>query len=335
MTFEDFSREWNSGAESVEARTSGSTGVPKHIRLDRRFMEASARATNRFFRIDSSSWLHSCVAADFIGGKMMYVRASLAGCRFSSEIPSNRPLRGSLSANLTLVALVPSQMRDVLDRVEGADPSLPPLPEVGTYLIGGSAIPSDMRRRIGESGLRCFESYGMTETSSHIAVRQITGSPDAGWFGLIRDDVTLTVDDRGCLTIDFPDFGERIVTNDIAELHDSRHFRIRGRADDVIVTGGRKVHPADVESRLSAQVTGDFAISSVPHPLWGEAVVAVATERCTLAGIARVAAGVLQPWERPKSLLLVESLPLTANGKLSRRGLAKKLREFCYLEIKL
>lgn len=335
MTFEEFGREWDSGVESVEARTSGSTGVPKYVRLDRRFMEASALATNRFFRIYSSSWLHSCVAADFIGGKMMYVRAALAGCRFSSEIPSNRPLRGNLPAKLSLVALVPSQMRDILERVEADGLSLSPLPEVETYLIGGSAIPAEMRRRIGESGLRCFESYGMTETSSHIAVRQIDGAVDPGWFGLIRDDVELSLDDRGCLVIDFPDFGQNIVTNDIAELLDCHHFRIIGRADDVIITGGRKVHPADVESRLSAVVGGEFAVSSLPHPLWGEAVVAVATGRNTLERIAEAAPRVLQPWERPKNLLLVESMPLTPNGKLSRRELAKKLREFCYMEIKL
>ncbi|MDE5874367.1 MAG: AMP-binding protein, partial [Muribaculaceae bacterium] len=169
------------------ARTSGSTGKAKEIRLPKEFVRRSALRTNRFFSIDSRSRLHSCVSPDFIGGKMMAVRSEMAGCRLTYETPSNRPLKDVEAGEITLLSVVPSQMLGLLD----SDGNLPP---VRHYLIGGSSLSTELRNKICDSGVDAWESYGMTETASHIALRRV--EREEGWFEAFSD-ISLRLDARG------------------------------------------------------------------------------------------------------------------------------------------
>lgn len=311
MDYKDFIDEWQSGDAHVEVATSGSTGTPKRILLDRSFMIESARRTNAFFGIDSDSHLHSCISPDFIGGKMMAVRALLAGCRLTWEIPSNRPLRGiGAASRISLLAVVPSQIVDILGRMEE-------LPSIESVIIGGGAIDSRLRRRIVDSGLNAFETYGMTETSSHIALRKVDGETE--WFATLPG-ITVDLDDRGCLTIRF-DGGEVVVTNDLATLFDPTRFRIDGRADNVIVTGGRKVNPFEVERRISDLIGTAFIVTSLPDEKWGRRVVLKIERGADIPDVAWLRnelSKILAPWERPKEILVVGELERTPNGKLKR-----------------
>lgn len=311
MDYKDFIDEWQSGDAPVEVATSGSTGIPKRILLDRSFMIESARRTNAFFGIDSDSHLHSCISPDFIGGKMMAVRALLAGCRLTWEIPSNRSLRGiGAASRISLLAVVPSQMVDILGRVEE-------LPSIESIIIGGGAIDSRLRRRIVDSGLNAFETYGMTETSSHIALRKVDCETE--WFTTLPG-ITVDLDDRGCLTIRF-DGGQVVVTNDLATLFDPTRFRIDGRADNVIVTGGRKVNPFEVERRISDLIGTPFIVTSLPDEKWGRRVVLKIERGADIPDVAWLRnelSKILAPWERPKDILVVGELERTPNGKLKR-----------------
>lgn len=93
MTQYEFEKEWSADADYVVCHTSGSTGMPKEICLDKEMMRRSARRTNDFFGITSESRLHTCLDFNYIASKMMTVRADVAGCRLTSETPSNRPLQ--------------------------------------------------------------------------------------------------------------------------------------------------------------------------------------------------------------------------------------------------
>ena len=134
-------------SDMLYAHTSGSTGSPKHIRLPMETVKKSAWRTIRFFGLNENSHLHSCVSARFIGGKMMVVRAMELGCRFSFEIPSNRP-RLADAGRLDLLAVVPSMMWDIAARHKSGTS-----PEIRNIIVGGAPIPDSLRKTIAESGL--------------------------------------------------------------------------------------------------------------------------------------------------------------------------------------
>ena len=315
MTFDEFLDEWRGDAGHIEVNTSGSTGTPKSIKLDKEFVKQSALRTIDFFSITNGSTLHSCISPDFIGGKMTAVRADLAGCKFSWETPSNQPLKKfSPKDVIDMVSVVPSQMLYILDHQQL-------LPRVKTFLIGGGAISPLLRERIVQSGLNAFESYGMTETASHIALRKV--SCDDPPFNTLPG-ITVETDSRGCLAISFST-GERFMTNDIAQILSPEEFRIKGRIDNVIITGGKKINAEEIESKLSSFIPYPFIITGIPDEKWGQKITllieAANNLLCTDIGRSQLIEKMrerLPAWQIPKEIRFVEKLSRTPNGKLIR-----------------
>lgn len=312
MTFEEFIEEWRGEAAYITAHTSGSTGTPKEIRLNKEFVRQSACRTNSFFHIDGNCRLHSCVSPDFIGGKMMAVRAEEAGCRLTWETPSNVPLSGiGEDETIDLLAVVPSQMLHIVENISA-------LPHIGAIIIGGSSINPVLREKIAISGVNAYETYGMTETASHIALRRVEASE--GEFHTLPG-ISVGVDERGCLEISF-DSGERVVTNDLATVDNERGFFIDGRYDHVIITGGRKVNPFDVERRIAREIDCAFVISSMPDEKWGNKIVlkmegdsaGEEADRCLIEKMKTL----LHPWEVPKEIIRIDKFERTSNGKIKR-----------------
>ncbi|MDE5807717.1 MAG: AMP-binding protein, partial [Muribaculaceae bacterium] len=209
MDFDEFKEQWQSGEENIACRTSGSTGNPSTILLPRQRMIESAARSCTFFNITNESLLYSCVGADYIGGKMMLVRSEVSGAAFNWEIPSNRPLCSYEGPDIDLLSVVPSQMIHLLNH-----PEL--IAKVKRFLIGGAAIPLQIRERIIEAGIEAYESYGMTETSSHVALREI--KPDNPWFTALPG-IEVFHHSYNLLGIRIEDWKE-FLTNDIAEIKD-------------------------------------------------------------------------------------------------------------------
>lgn len=294
--------------------TSGSTGKPKTIRLPKRDMRASALATCRRFGIDASSVLVSPLSTAYIAGKMMVVRALVAGCELWSLPPSSSPL-GELPAacrGIDLLAVVPAQLERLLDDPHRA--------LVKTVLVGGAPVDEALERRVVADGLNAVASYGMTETCSHVALRQ---------FGSDRFEalpgVTFSLDGRGCLVVDVPGMSmRRLVTNDEASLLSPTSFRWLGRHDNVINSGGVKINPETDEALLRPELPGvEFYITSRPSARWGEeAVIAViargAAAPTTDEAIIEAARRVLPPHHVPKGVVEVPR-EFTPTGKIKRR----------------
>ncbi|MCH5241734.1 MAG: AMP-binding protein [Muribaculaceae bacterium] len=307
MDFKEFIEEWTSSGDYIKVHTSGSTGNPKDIFLPKYFVEESAKRTNRFFNISSESWLHSCIGPDYIGGKMMAVRANIANARFTFELPSNEPLQElSPQDNLDLVAIVPSQVIYMLDNIKS-------IPKIQNLLIGGSPVHPSLRQKIAKSGLNAYESYGMTETASHIALRKITY--DETPFKLLPG-INISLDNDNCLVINFED-KNKIYTNDIAELISDSEFYIRGRKDQIIITGGKKINPVELEIRISKFIESPFIFIGVPDEKWGEKVVLLieGEKKENLKNNLKL---LLHNWEMPKDIFFVKELPRTPNGKIKR-----------------
>lgn len=318
-----FISEWNDASPAVSAHTSGSTGTPKEIMLSKEMMRRSAMRTISFFGISSRSHLHSCVSPAFIGGKMMILRAILSGARFSAEEPSNNVLSDIGEEEYDLVSVVPSQLAGILERGR-------PYPRVARYICGGSAINPSLRESIVDAGLEVWESYGMTETASHIALRKVERSP--GLFYPL-DGINVGLDSRGCLTIcetgSLPD-AINVTTNDLATLMPDGGFRIDGRFDHMILTGGKKVLPEEIENRLQPTLASvglgrdEFFVTSRPDRRWTQAIVLVIAGSPELAMrlenmIASLPESVIPRWQRPKDVIPLPQLRHTPSGKLIRR----------------
>lgn len=307
MTYEELAEEWDT-RDVIACRTSGSTGTPKSIMLPKEQMLNSARRTAHFFGLDKKSLLYSCISPDFIGGKMMLARQRLLGCKFIWETPSNSPLANYQGEKITLLSVVPSQMHYILDNRQL-------MPEIEAILIGGSPIPMTMRQRIADSGLQAFETYGMTETASHIAIRKVESEITP--FSTLGD--IMVTQDNGVLCINIPGW-QTLRTNDNANLISDRQFFILGRVDNVIISGGVKLNPEIIEEKLSLDIQHPFIITSVSDEKWGERVVLVIEGDESFKNKAEaICRQKLSRFEIPKEIIFIDKLPRTENGKIIRR----------------
>lgn len=328
MTQQEFEHIWTDGADFVECHTSGSTGVPKEIRLSKEFMRASARRTNVFFGINQGSRLHTCLDFRYIASMMMTVRADVAGCLLTSETPSSHPLDGiGKDEKIDLLSVVPAQMEWILDSSQS-------WMKIRNILVGGSAIPSVIRRRIALSRYNVWETYGMTETASHIALRKVDEN-DAPFRAL--DGIAVEIEDDGCLVVTMPD-GEKLKTTDIAQMTGVNEFRILGRSDNAVISGGIKIHPEELERRLGPFIAFDYCLSSVPDRKWGEKLVLVIEAPSDDADsvLLRKAVEVrLRQYRKildlgvksPKEVVVMPSLPRNSKGRIDRLSLRNILHE--------
>lgn len=311
MTYSEVREEWESDSGYITARTSGSTGKPREIRLAKRFVRDSAERSCRLFGINDRSRLHSCLRADAIGGKMMLIRALISGARFSCEAPSNEPMLHYEGAPASLVSMVASQLHYF-----ATHPGLHR--KAGRILVGGSPLNAQLLGIVADTGLEVYESYGMTETASHIAVRKVERIT-AGFRPL--DGISVATDSRGCLKIGFGS-GETIATNDLATIAPDGTFVITGRYDGMIITGGVKVNPAEIEEALGDIIGSQYVVASRSDMKWGqEMIIVVEGIEPSPAEQARLASRIrarLEGATRPKKIFWTDRLPQKDSGKPDR-----------------
>lgn len=310
LTLEGFRREWLSDSPFIEAHTSGSTGTPKPIRLLKSDMRSSAEATNTFFKLDSGSCLTCPLSLDYIAGKMIAVRAWLLDTEPLMIEPSNSPV---LPPHSDLLAVVPSQVPSVIASVKSGKVT------VSNLLIGGSALSEDLRKAILSEipQVAAYESYGMTETCSHVALRRIGG--DSLFHAM--PSVSFETDSRNCLKVKLDRLSaQTLQTNDIVELITSTSFRWIGRYDNVINTGGLKVFPEQLEHEIKAIIPdiAEFYITSEPDTKWGNHIVMVIEDCIESDTIIPVLSEKLPHYKLPKRIVSVLALPRTSNGKIRR-----------------
>ena len=206
-------------------------------------------------------------------------------------------------------------------------------------IIGGGAIDEAMAEELKAFPNQVWSTYGMTETLSHIALRRLSG-PDASEWYTPFPSVSVSLNEDGCLVIDAPEVcKERLVTNDIAELATQRGqslmcsvnsahegqspcvtnvpFRILGRKDNVICSGGIKIQAEEVERMLKAHLRVPYLISKRPDKKFGEVVVLLTEGDVEEAKT--VCEAVLPKYQRPKAYVHVDNIPLTETKKPARR----------------
>ena len=261
--FAKFITDWFDASLYMIAQTSGSTGEPKPIQLLKSDMRASAQMTNRFFNITSDSTFLLSLSPNYIAGKMMIVRWLEADAEMIEQTPSSNPLNQPLQNQITLSAMVPSQVVNVLNDTS----SLAQLSKIENLIVGGAPLDAETEKRITKTSLNAYATYGMTETLSHVALRKV--GAEESYFAL--PGVTFSQDERGCLKIDVPHLSiKEVTTNDMVDLIDSTHFVWKGRFDNVINSGGVKIFPEEIEKLIAPYLKERFYVVGTPDTIWGE-----------------------------------------------------------------
>lgn len=323
MNIEEFIREWNGEQKTLLVHTSGSTGKPKPLQVEKHRMLASARMTCDFLSLHEGDSALLCLPLDFIAGKMMVVRSLERGLDLTVVEPSNHPLQGQ-KHDFDLVAMVPSQVHCSMQVPEEREC----LRSIRNLIIGGGSIPEEMEQELRDFPNAVWSTYGMTETLSHIALRRINGTEASGWYTPF-EGVRISLQDededeegRGQLIIDAPYVvAEPLITNDIAELNPrDNSFRIIGRKDNVICSGGIKLHIEEIEKSLSPHLDSSFCISSRKDDKFGEVAVLIIDDTlCKVSddSIMDICARVLKKYSIPRRIIRA-NIPLTKTGKIDR-----------------
>lgn len=312
--FYRFILEWLSDDEFVVVQTSGSTGIPKLINQLKKQMINSARMTASYFGLDTQTNALLCLPVSYIAGKMMVVRAFVTGMNLITVEPSSNPF-SKVSEKINFVAITPFQLVHSLGTLDEM--------KIDSVIVGGGEIPYDLELKCQTLSSNIFATYGMTETSSHIAIRAVNGVRRSTYYELLHG-VTVSVDSRSCLVINAPEIiQDLLITNDVVAISDSSHFEWIGRFDSVINSGGVKIFPEQVEKKIFSLISERFFIAGLPDPLLGEKVTLFLEtgqqDPEQFKDLESILKNVLTKFEMPRQIVLIPVFNLSDAGKILKK----------------
>lgn len=317
-----FLQEWYNNSHLLKVHTSGSTGTPKELWVEKERMQNSARLTVSFLGLKSGDSALLCMPLPYIAGKMVVVRSIIAGLNLITVSPCGRPLE-HLDKIPEFAAMIPMQVYNSLQHEQDKAK----LKLIKHLIIGGGAIDDKMAEELKSFPNAVWSTYGMTETLSHIALRRLSGDEASSWYTPF-DNVNIRLSEENTLIIHAPSVNsEELITNDIAEINSKGQFRIIGRKDNIINTGGVKVQIEKVEAALKTYLPEDtdFMITSVKDEKFGERIVLLISTEIQ-ENLLNYAIQKLPAYWRPKQVMKCNRLPITGTGKPDRAG-ARKVAE--------
>jgi len=307
-----FISEWYSTNIEMDLKTSGSTGKPKSISVKKDWMQNSAELTRKTFGLKKGDSALLCMPMKYVAGKMMVVRALELGLDLKVVEPSSNPLK-YMDEIIDFAAMVPFQLEN----------SLNDLDQVKTLIVGGGQVSQQLIEKLQKISTQIFETYGMTETLTHVAIKPLNGPNISDLFRAL-DGIRFEKDDRGCLAIHASALNPvPIVTNDLVELIDENSFRWLGRFDNVINSGGIKIIPEVVEAKLLSIIPNNrFFINGESDESLGEKVVLVVE-----GNVIEISFDSLEKFEKPKEIYFISEFLETESGKI-RRGETLKIIQY-------
>lgn len=317
-----FLEEWGNEELSISVKTSGSTGKPKLIRLLKSDMIASAKLTGEYFNLKNAQTALLCLPVKYIAGKMMLVRAMVLGLDLISVKPSSNPIIDCVQS-INFAAMTPMQVNTVLNQ------SPDKLNLIEQLIIGGAPVNSPLESKLQEVKTHCYNTYGMTETITHIAVKKLNKGYKSKYFEALPN-ITFQLNEDDCLVINTPHLStSTITTSDKAKITDKQAFILIGRMDNVINSGGIKIHPEELETRVSNLFHNKrFFFSSLPDELFGEKLVLVIESENTIYNLESGLEKQLDTFEMPKTIFYIDSFMETKTKKIDRiRTLKKSMNE--------
>ena len=310
-----FLLDWLDKHVYIIVKTSGSTGKPKRLKIKKQAMVNSAIMTGDFFKLEPGDKVLNCLPSNFIAGKMMIVRALILGLELDMVEPSALPLI-DYEKDYTFCGFTPMQLKNFAKYLKN----------LKIAIVGGGRVSKHIIELIKDKKPQVYETYGMTETVSHIAVKKLNhldGTATDTYFKTLPD-VTVSVDDRSCLVIDAPNLcDKKIITNDIVQIHSNMSFEWLGRYDNVINSGGIKLFPEQIEFKLRNSIKQQFFISSIPDDTLGDKLVLILEDNEN--NLDNAVFDVLDKYEKPKEVFTISKFIETGSGKIHRKNNLKKL----------
>lgn len=317
---ERFQDEWYSPRTTITVHTSGSTGKPQPLVVEKKKMAVSAGMTLDFLRLQKGDTALLCLPLQFIAGKMMVIRAILGKLKLISVCPSSHPLR-QVIVPPTFLAVTPMQALNSLR--EAREHAI--FKQIPRVIIGGGSISEELLSALQDCEGEVYSTYGMTETLSHIAMRRLNGDEASAAYTPLPN-VHIRLNSKGCLVIEAPAVCDEVLeTNDRAEIYPDGTFRILGRIDNVVCSGGIKLQIEELESRL-ASLPFRCMLTAVPDPILGEALTLL--HEPTTDDVTGYCLTLFASHERPRHVFAVETIPITETGKPARaiaRTLAQQI----------
>tara|TARA_B100001175_G_scaffold315767_1_gene328058 strand:+ start:1596 stop:2618 length:1023 start_codon:yes stop_codon:yes gene_type:complete len=297
----NFLTSWFDENDFILVKTSGSTGTPKEIKLKKIDLISSSKLTADYFNLKPGDKVINCLPVEYIAGKMMLVRSLVLGLDLYLFPVNSSPIK-QIQKNYDLIAFTPMQLENsilFIDRIKNV-------------LVGGSAVNENLKQKILNINTNVYETYGMTETITHIAVRNLTKGEN--------EFTTLPGIEIGkrdnCLFIKPNHLSiEMVQTNDIVQFTNKNKFLLIGRRDFIINSGGVKLNPETIEKKLAKYISADFVISSIDNSKFGE-VVALVFKKNIPDNYSKAFTH-LSKYEIPKEVLVIDNFP-EINGKINR-----------------
>lgn len=300
-------------SDIVVQKTSGTTGTPKSIELLKSSMLQSAKNTIHFFKLKEGDVAVLCLPIKYIAGKMMVVRALISGMDLKLLEPSGTP-DFSETKETDFCAMVPMQANSLLQKNLW--------PEIKTLILGGAETGRELREQLKKMETQVFETYGMAETCSHVALKKLNGNQPETFFTALLD-VQLSTDERECLVIEASYLPEKIVTNDRVEMVSDSQFKWLGRFDNVINSGGIKIQPEIMEQQFQEILNMPCAIIGKPDDVLGQKIVLI-VETSGLISPEEILDKLAPHFDKkllPKEVHFVKDIPRNDSFKIDRKKL--------------
>ncbi|MHA4740046.1 AMP-binding protein [Dyadobacter sp. MSC1_007] len=324
----DFMKAWQEGQSAFVLHTSGSTGTPKPISLSREQLATSAAMTGKALSLGQGTRALVCLNASYIAGLMMLVRGMELDWELTIIEPISNPLSILDRAAFDFVALVPMQLQEILDHADTRDA----VDNLGKILLGGAPVNAALQRKIAKVRIPVYASYGMTETVSHVALRQLNGTSASNAFTFLPG-ISYGVDERGCLFISGPvTNGEVVQTNDLVEIAGDT-FTWIGRADNVINSGGVKIVLDKVDAAVAEvfdalHFNNAFFSWSEPDEKLGQKLILIVEGQPEDFGLLNLLEQIrtkVSAYETPKRIYFAKRFARTATDKLDKRTTVQQL----------
>lgn len=313
-----FILDWISPMEYIEIQTSGSTGIPKVMEVDKIHVEASARATIDYLELKKGGIAFLCLPIQYIAGKMMVVRALIGGMDLYFAEPTSTPDMSAMD-NIEFAGMIPMQVSKLLETEKGKKE----LNKIQKLIIGGSFVPTSLEEKVASLPNKIWSTFGMTETITHIALRRLNGTEKSDWYEPLPT-VKVSLDERGCAVIDASYIGVKgLITNDLAQIKTGGNFRILGRIDNTVMSGGLLLFPEVIEKKLHGHFGLEFFIAGLrDHDLGERLVIFIEDPKKELVDkekeIMKAIEEKLTGYEVPRSIIFMDEFTRTRNSKIMR-----------------
>jgi len=309
-----FIEEWMNDSNFIEVKTSGSTGKPKILKIHKNAFVFSAKNTGKFLGLNNTDKALLCLPGNYIAGKMMIVRALVLGLNLHWQKPGSKP---AIQDKYAFAAMTPMQVQNILLKNKSQ------LKNIQKLIIGGAPVNEFIMGNISGMDTEIYETYGMTETVSHIALKKINGTEKSEYFTVLPG-INIEIDTRDCLTVTSDKLSvNNLKTNDIVTISDKNRFKWLGRIDNVINSGGVKLIPEQIEAKLKPFIKSDFFIFGLDDDLLTKVPAIIIEGNYNID--TKEFLKVLEKYEVPKKIFFTKRFARTESGKIQRNETIKML----------